>query len=98
MYVILGKYADDDLMCALPIYGSCFGYYPAIFVYDMNSLTLIKKLDLEKYIIKESGNFRIYSVVPYFVFCNSSGSEIFVISKVSRPNTNIWGVETIHLP
>ncbi|MEJ5263950.1 MAG: WD40 repeat domain-containing protein [Bacteroidales bacterium] len=97
MYVILGKY-DNGLMCVWQKYEGCIAYYPAIFVYDVNSFTLLEKLDLEQYIVKESGKYQTYNVMPYFVFCNSNGKEIYVISKAAISNKNIWGVETIDLP
>lgn len=56
--------------------------YTNIYVYNSENLMYKKKLELEKYMIKDNfGDGDFYDAEPYFVFSNSKGNSIYVITK-----------------
>ncbi|KIC03949.1 hypothetical protein OA88_00425 [Flavobacterium sp. JRM] len=71
---------------------------PYIYTYNASNLTFINKLELEKYHIasdKEGGTF--YDAEPFFVFSNSNGTGLVVITKAIEPNlSNEWGAQKVN--
>jgi len=52
------------------------------FVYNASNLTLEKKIPLEKYFVpKNNGDGTFYDPVPHYIFSNSTGDKIYVLTK-----------------
>jgi hypothetical protein len=55
---------------------------PYVYIYNATNLVYESKIELEKYLVPDgfgTGNF--YDSAPYFVFCNSAGTNIYVLTK-----------------
>ena len=72
---------------------------PNLFVYNANNLTFRNKLDLENYIVKDDfGNGQIYQPSPYFVFCNTSGQNVYVITKAEGAGLlREWALQELYI-
>ncbi|WP_264532040.1 BACON domain-containing protein [Flavobacterium sp. N502540] len=70
---------------------------PFIYVYNSSNLTYKKKIELEKYmIISNNGVGKFYDPEPYFAFSDSSGNNLFVITKATGAGLNKeWSFQKI---
>ena len=70
---------------------------PYVYVHDAASLAYLNKIRLEDYMIPNLGaQPDIYTAEPFFVFANSDGHEIYVLTKsIDSGLVNDWAVQTI---
>jgi hypothetical protein len=70
---------------------------PYVYVHNSDNLTFKYKIDLEKYLVPDNfGSGDFYPAEPYFVFSNSNGEEIYVITKaIGSGLVNEWALQTI---
>ena len=70
---------------------------PYVYVHDAASLAYLNKIRLEDYMIPNLGaQPDIYTAEPFFVFANSDGHEIYVLTKsIDSGLVNDWVVQTI---
>lgn len=70
---------------------------PFIFIYNSTNLSFKNKIELEKYAVPNTASgSTFYDAEPFFVFSNSSGKDIIVISKaVGSGLSNEWGIQKI---
>lgn len=80
--------------------GSRDWYYnphmPFVYVHHSDNYTFEDKIRLEDYHAFDSeGNMTAYTPEPYFVFANSNGHELYVITKALGTESVEWAVELI---
>jgi hypothetical protein len=68
-------------------------------VHDATNLAYLNKIRLEDYMILNSdAQPSIYTVEPFFVFANSGGNEIYVLTKsINSGLVNDWAVQTVRI-
>jgi hypothetical protein len=68
-----------------------------IYVFNDSDLSYLNKLDLEKYFNQTKKNSaETYDAVPYFVFSNSTGDRLFVVTKALDSDlVNEWAIQKI---
>ncbi|WP_281297570.1 BACON domain-containing protein [Flavobacterium limnophilum] len=68
-----------------------------IYTYNSTNLSFINKLELEKYQVPNTtGGFTYYDAEPYFVFSNSTGNSILVLTKAKGSGlVNEWAIQKI---
>ena len=72
---------------------------PFVYVFDSDNLIFKSKKPLEPYYVTDSyGESNLYSAEPYFVFANSNGKEIYVLTKaVGSGIVHEWAIQTLNL-
>lgn len=72
---------------------------PFIFVHNALNLTYKSSIPLEKYIVVDNfGNGSNYEAEPYFVFSNSSGNKIYVLTKaVGSGLIHEWAIQSFNI-
>lgn len=72
---------------------------PYVYVHDATNLAYLNKIRLEDYMILNSdAQPSIYTVEPFFVFANSGGNEIYVLTKsIDSGLVNDWAVQTVRI-
>ena len=71
---------------------------PYVYVYNSNNLVYKTKLKVEDYSVATDDGNVIYSAIPYFVFANSNGNELYVITKADGSGmVREWAIQTIDL-
>jgi hypothetical protein len=70
-----------------------------IYVFNDADLSYVNKFDLEKYFNQtKKNNAKAYDAVPYFVFSNSTGNRLFVITKAFDSDlVNEWAIQKINI-
>lgn len=70
-----------------------------IYVFNDSDLSYQTKFDLEKYFNQTQKNsLTSYDAVPYFVFSNSTGNRLFVVTKALDSDlVNEWAIQKINL-
>ena len=70
---------------------------PFIYTYNSTNLSFKNKLDLEKYQVpNNTGGLTYYDAEPYFVFSNSTGNNIFILTKAKGSGlVNEWAIQKI---
>ncbi|MHC0444027.1 hypothetical protein ACWA1F_01370 [Flavobacterium sp. 3-218] len=70
-----------------------------IYVFNDSDLSYVNKFDLEKYFSQTKQNsVETYDAAPYFVFSNSTGNRLFVITKALNSDlVNEWAVQKINV-
>ena len=70
-----------------------------IYIFNDADLSYVNKFDLEKYFNQTKKNSEeTYDAVPYFVFSNSTGNRLFVITKALDSNlVNEWAIQKINI-
>ena len=70
---------------------------PYVYVLDAANLAYLNKIRLEDYMIPTlDAQPNIYTVEPFFVFANSNGNEIYVLTKsIDSGLVNDWAVQTV---
>ncbi|UWY29619.1 hypothetical protein N4T20_06680 [Flavobacterium sp. TR2] len=70
-----------------------------LYVLNDSDLSYVNKFDLEKYFNQTTRNSQeTYDAVPYFVFSNSTGNNLFVITKALNSNlANEWAIQKINI-
>lgn len=70
-----------------------------IYVLNDSDLSYVNKLDLEKYFNQTKKNSaETYDAIPYFVFSNSTGNRLFVITKALNSDlVNEWAIQKINI-
>lgn len=70
-----------------------------IYVFNDSDLSYVNKLDLEKYFNQTKKNSaETYDAIPYFVFSNSTGNRLFVITKALNSDlVNEWAIQKINI-
>lgn len=70
-----------------------------IYVFNDADLSYLNKFDLEKYFNQTKNNSpETYDAVPYFVFSNSTGNRLFVITKALDSDlVNEWAIQKINI-
>lgn len=88
----------------LYILSSSGGYWdtvntPYVYIYNSDNLTFRKKIELEKYLVKDDqGKGAVYPAEPYYVFSNSMEAEIYVVTKALHSGlVNDWAIQTIKI-
>ncbi|WP_264552542.1 hypothetical protein [Flavobacterium sp. N2038] len=68
-----------------------------VYVYNDSDLSYLNKFDLEKYFNQTTRNSQeSYDAVPYFVFSNSNGNSLFVVTKALNSDlVNEWAIQKI---
>lgn len=68
-----------------------------IYTYNASNLSYINKFELEKYFVSDNkGSGIFYNAEPFFVFSNSRGNSLFVITKAIESGlTNEWAIQKI---
>ena len=71
---------------------------PYVYVYNSENLTYITKRRLEDYIVVDGDNLEVYDACPCFVFANSDGTHLFVITKaVGSELLHEWAIQVVDL-
>ena len=70
-----------------------------IFIYDSTNLNFKSKFELEKFLVlNNNGGGVFYDAVPYFVFSNSEGTNLFVITKAKGAGLDKeWAIQKISI-
>lgn len=70
-----------------------------IYTYNASNLSFKNKLELEKYFVSDNkGGGIYYEAEPYFVFSNSAGNSLLVITKaINSSLTNEWAIQKISI-
>jgi hypothetical protein len=70
---------------------------PYIYTYDSTNLSFKNKLELEKYQVpNNTGGLTYYDAEPYFVFSNSTGTNIFILTKAKGSGlVNEWAIQKL---
>ena len=73
---------------------------PYVYVHNSENLLFEQKIRLEDYLVpKYGGGVTIYAASPYFVFANSNGQELYVITQaIGSGLLYEWAIQTIQLP
>lgn len=68
---------------------------PFVYVYSANNLVYKTKYELEKYLVSDNkGEGKFYEAEPYFVFSNSKGNNIMVLTKAKGAGLlNEWAIQ-----
>jgi hypothetical protein len=70
----------------------------SIYVFNDADLSYLNKFDLEKYFNQTKNNVESYDAVPYFVFSNSTGNSLFVLTKALDSGlVNEWAIQKISI-
>lgn len=72
---------------------------PFIYVHNASNLSFKNKIELEKYIVINSNSTgKYYDADPFFVFSNSKGNNLFVITKATGAGLDKeWAIEKISI-
>lgn len=72
---------------------------PYVFIYDASNLVFMNKLELEKTFISDNkGGGTNYNSEPNFVFSNSSGNRLYILTKAVSPDLiNQWAIQKINI-
>ena len=72
---------------------------PYIYVHNASNLTYKSKFELEKYLVPDNnGSGMFYTPEPHYVFSNSTGSNLFVLTKaIGSGLENEWAIQTIKI-
>ena len=71
---------------------------PFVDIYDSDNLTHKTKIGLEGYAVANGDGYTIYAASPYFVFANSNGAELYVITKANGSGmVHEWAIQTIDM-
>ena len=71
---------------------------PFVDIYDSDNLTHKTKIGLEGYAVANGDGYTIYAANPYFVFANSNGAELYVITKANGSGmVHEWAIQTIDM-
>ena len=75
------------------------GNRPYVYVHNSENLIFEQKIRVEDYLVpKYGGGVTIYAANPYFVFANSNGQEIYVITKaVGSGLVYEWAIQTFNV-
>jgi hypothetical protein len=70
---------------------------PYVFIYNASNLVFMNKLELEKTFISDNkGGGTNYTSEPNFVFSNSSGNRLYILTKAVSPDLiNQWAIQKI---
>ncbi|MCW2120472.1 hypothetical protein [Flavobacterium sp. 7A] len=70
---------------------------PYIYNYNATNLNLKNKIELEKYQVPNNfGGFNYFDAEPYFVFSNSTGNAIYIMTKARGAGlVNEWAIQKI---
>jgi hypothetical protein len=70
---------------------------PFLYIYNASDLTFKDKIALEKYHVgNNQSSMKEYDAIPYFVFCNSIGDEVFIVTKAQNSGLeHEWAIEKI---
>ncbi|MGE5480695.1 MAG: BACON domain-containing protein [Chloroflexota bacterium] len=69
-----------------------------ILAYKENNLAFDRKYELEKFYVPQGTSGKMYDAIPYFVFANSSGDAIFVITKANGAGlAKEWAIQKIEV-
>jgi hypothetical protein len=70
---------------------------PYIYTYNSTNLSFKNKIELEKYQVPtNTGGFTYYNAEPYFVFSNSTGNNMFILTKAKGSGlVNEWAIQKI---
>ena len=85
LYILAGKYYwENDV-------------YPFLYIHDASNLSFKKKIALEKYSVgNNQSGMKEYDAIPYFVFSNSNGDEVVVVTKAKDSGLeHEWAIEKI---
>jgi hypothetical protein len=85
LYIIVSKYYWEKEV------------YPFIFIHNASNLVFKSKIALEKfYVGNNQSSMKEYDAIPYFVFSNSNGDEIVVVTKAKDSGLeHEWAIEKI---
>ena len=71
---------------------------PYVYVYNSDNLLYKTKYKVEDYSVGTDDNHVLYTASPYFVFVNSNGEELYVITKANGSGLlHEWAVQTIDM-
>ena len=71
---------------------------PYVYVYNYDNLTYKTKMSIEDFSVATDNDYVVYAASPYFVFANSNGAELYVITKaVGSGVLHEWAIQTIDL-
>ncbi|UWY29618.1 hypothetical protein N4T20_06675 [Flavobacterium sp. TR2] len=72
---------------------------PYVYVYNDTNLAFKKKISLEQFLVSKNESEKVfYDAEPFFVFSNSTGSNLFVIVKATGAGLNKeWAIEKISI-
>lgn len=71
---------------------------PYVYVYNADNLTYKNKMRVEDFSVASGDTYTVYPASPYFVFANSNGTELYVITKaVGSGLQHEWAIETMDI-
>lgn len=71
---------------------------PYVYVYNSGNLTYKTKIRVEDFSVATSDGNMVYAASPYFVFANSNGKELYVITKANGSGmVHEWAIQTIDM-
>lgn len=69
---------------------------PYVYIYNSINLNFKSKLDLEKFLVPSQNGGVFYDAIPYFVFSNTAGDSIIVLTKALNSGLqNEWAIQKI---
>jgi hypothetical protein len=72
---------------------------PFVYIHNSSNLLYKTKIELEKYYVgNNQTGMKEYNAIPYFVFSNSNGDEVVVITKAHNAGLeHEWAIEKINI-
>lgn len=71
---------------------------PYVYVYNSDNLTFKNKVRIEDFSVATGDGYSVYTASPYFVFANSNGAELYVITKANGSGMlHEWAIQTIDM-
>lgn len=71
---------------------------PYVYVYNSDNLIYKNKMRIEDFSVVTDDSYAVYPASPYFVFANSNGAELYVITKaVGSGLLHEWAIETMEI-
>lgn len=70
---------------------------PYIYAHNYTSLEFERKYNIEQYyLIGSNESLEAFAAIPHYVFCNSTGSELYVLTKPAKTYpTEEWSIQII---
>ena len=71
---------------------------PYVYVYNSDNLTSKTKMRIEDFSVVSGDSYEVYVATPYFVFANTNGAELYVITKANGSGmVHEWAIQTLDM-
>ena len=70
---------------------------PYVYVYNADNLSYKTKMRVEDFSVEQGDTYSIYNAIPNFVFANSNGTELYVVTKAKGSGLlHEWAIQTLY--